>query len=91
MSQPDLDAARYLQHAGLQCPVCDLEGVWQNFHGSRIHIVNNVRLLLVPCHCTRCPSANWVETYRLVGAHWDAAKAIASAQKTYSPVDQHQP
>ena len=28
MAQPELDATRYLQHAGRECPVCLLEGVW---------------------------------------------------------------
>jgi hypothetical protein len=77
------DAARYFQHAGLRCPVCGLEGVWQNYLNFRTHIVNNVRVILVPCHCTRCRGSYWVETYRLVGADWDAQTAIATAEKTY--------
>jgi hypothetical protein len=85
-----LDALRYLQHAGRECPVCHLEGVWQNLHGASVRIVNMVCLLLVPCHCTRCPDSHWVEIYRLVGVDWDATEAIATAKKTYGSADQHQ-
>jgi hypothetical protein len=61
MSQPNLDAARYLEHSGEECPVCHLEGVWQNIHRTNVQIVNGVHLLLVPSHCTRCPNARMVE------------------------------
>jgi hypothetical protein len=64
--------------------------VWQNFHGAGLQIVNNVRILLVPCHCTRCPDSHWVEVYRLVGVEWDATSAIAAAKKTYRSVDHNQ-
>jgi len=83
MSQLKLGAARYLQHAGRECPVCHVEGAWQNIHVKRVAVVNGVRLLLVPCHRTRCPDSHWVEVYRLVGAHWYAVEALAIAQQTY--------
>jgi hypothetical protein len=83
MSQLKLDAARYLQHAGRECPVCHLEGASQNIHGKRVEIVNDVPLLFLPCHCTRCPDSHWVEVYRLGGAHWYAVEALAIAQQSY--------
>ena len=49
---------------------------------ARAHIVHDVRLLLVSCWCTRC-SANWVETYRLVGVHAHMSDAEEAASKTY--------
>jgi hypothetical protein len=82
MTPPELDAARYLQHAGRQCPVCLLEGVWHEVIDARAFIVHDVRLRHVSCWCTRC-SATWVETYRLVGVHRDRQEAVASAEKTY--------
>jgi hypothetical protein len=90
MSQPTLDAARYLEHSGRECPVCHLEGVWRNLQCATFEIVNNVRLLLVPCWCTRCLNSRWEETYRLVGIEWDATNAITIAKKTYRSVNQNQ-
>jgi hypothetical protein len=91
MSQPNLDVAGYLQHAGQQCPVCQLEGVWRNLQNGRVHALQNVCVLLVPCHCTRCPDSHWVELYRLVGVDWDGATAMATAEKIYRSVDPHRP
>ena len=91
MSQPNLNAARYLEHSGRECPVCHLEGVWRNLQNGLVHVVHNSALLLVPCHCTRCLNSHWVEVYRLVGADWDAATAVATAEKTYRSVDPHRP
>jgi uncharacterized Zn finger protein len=89
MTQPELDATRYLQHAGRQCPVCHLEGVWHEVIDARGEIVHDVRLLLVSCWCTRC-SADWVETYRLVGVHVHISDAEETARKTYAkPGDKH--
>ena len=82
MIQPEFDATRYIQHAGRECPVCHLEGVWHEVINSRANIVHDVRLLLLSCWCTRC-SATWVETYRLVGVHRDRQEAIATAEETY--------
>jgi len=82
MPQPELDAMRYLQHAGRECPVCHLEGVWHEVINARAEIVHGVRVLPISCWCTRC-SATWVETYRLVGVHRDRQEAVATAEKTY--------
>jgi len=82
MAQPELDATRYLQHAGRECPVCHLEGVWHEQNWIDPLVVNNVRFLVMHCWCTRC-SADWVETYRLVGVHRDRQEAVAVAEKTY--------
>jgi hypothetical protein len=90
MSRPNLDAARYLEHMGRECPVCHLEGVWSNHLNASTEFVNGVTLLLIPCHCTRCVHSYWVETYRLVGADWDRATAISTAKKTYRSFDQNQ-
>ena len=82
MTPPDFNATRYLQNAGRQCPICLLDGVWHEHLTIRTHVVNDVRLILVPCHCTRCNS-KWVEKYRLVGVHRSAQEAVASAAETY--------
>ena len=83
MTQPELDAARYLQNAGRKCPVCSLDAAaWHEHDAIRALVVHDVSLLLVPCHCTRCP-ATWVETYRLVAVHRDRQEAVATAEKTY--------
>jgi hypothetical protein len=39
MAQTELDATRYLQHAGRECPVCMLEGVWHEVINARAFIV----------------------------------------------------
>jgi len=83
MSEPELDAARYLRNAARQCPVCLLEGVWHEHNAIQTILVNDVRLVLVPCWCTRCPDSRWVETYRLVGVHWNRSEAEAVAENTY--------
>ncbi len=49
MAQPELDATRYLQHAGRECPVCQLEGVWHEHNRIDTVVANNVRLLVMPC------------------------------------------
>jgi len=82
VTQPELDATRYLQHAGRECPVCHLDGVWHEVINARAHIVHDVRLVLLSCWCTRC-RASWVETYRLVGVQRDRQEAVAVAEKTY--------
>ena len=82
MTQPDFDAARYVENAGRLCPDCTLDRIWREHRASRPYIVNNVRLVFVTCHCTRC-KATWVETYRLVGVHRDRREAIAAANHTY--------
>jgi hypothetical protein len=82
MAQPVLDATRYLQHAGRQCPVCFQEGVSRNDAAIHAHVVHGIRLILVPCCCSRC-AATWVETYRLVGVHANVEEALATAEKTY--------
>jgi hypothetical protein len=90
MAQPELDATRYLQHAGREWPVCHLEGVWYEVIDARGHIVHDVRLLLVSCWCTRC-SADGVETYRLVGVHFDIGRAEEAARTTYVKPSDAQP
>jgi hypothetical protein len=82
VAQPEIDPARYLQKAGRECPVCLLEGVWHEHAQSSASESNDVRVLFVPCWCTRC-RATWVETYRLVGVSPSAQEAIATAEKTY--------
>jgi hypothetical protein len=84
MAQPDLDAARYLQHGGRLCPVCQLEGVWHEHHRIDTVDVSNVRLLVMRCWCTRC-NATWAETYRLVGVHRDRHEATEVERATYKP------
>jgi hypothetical protein len=78
----DLNATRYLQIAGRQRPVCLFEGVAHAHLAIQAHAVNDVRLILVSCRCTRCPAA-WVETFRLVGVYSSAEEAIAIANETY--------
>ena len=81
--QLELDAARYLQNAGRNCPVCSVDSAVCHEHDViRALVVHDVSLLLVPCHCNRCP-AIWVETYRLVGVHRDRQEAVATAEQTY--------
>ena len=82
MTQPELDASRYLQNAGRQCPVCHLEVVWHERNRIDALVVSNVRLLVMHCWCRHC-RATWVETYRLVGVHWNRSEAEAVAKKTY--------
>jgi hypothetical protein len=82
MARPVLDAGRHLRKAGQECPVCFDEGVSRDDVAIQALVVNDVRLVLVPCRCNRCPAA-WVETYRLVGVHSSAEEAIASAKRTY--------
>jgi hypothetical protein len=81
MAHPMLDAGRYLRKAGREGPVCFQEGVSRDDLAIQAHVVNDVRVILVPCHCTRCP-ATWVETHRLVGVDSSAEEAIATATRT---------
>ena len=53
MTQPELDARRYLQNAGRRCPVCHLEVVWhehnQDQHSRREQRAASRSALLVQC------------------------------------------
>jgi hypothetical protein len=80
----EIDARNYLLHAGNQCPVCQLPGTYRQCEAIRSESVRSVRVLLVPCWCTRC-NATWVESYRLVGVHANANEAIASIKETSRP------
>jgi hypothetical protein len=42
MSQPNPDAACYLEYSGRECPVCHFEGVLPNGDPSRFDIENDV-------------------------------------------------